>query len=224
MKYFKISQMSVVKEIKEIYSPEELCVLLQKPAMAEQNFMSYRNWVLVNYFIATGNRPRSVSNIKIQDLELNSGYIKLTATKNKRQQLIPLEPRLCAILKEYLKVRQGTPTDYLFCNQYGGHISENGIYHAICKYNKSHDIFKTSLCLFRHTFATLFMIYSHGNIYKLSKRLGHSDTKITENYINDLGILDILTYSGTIRDDILEICYEHMENRGQKKKIVIGKK
>jgi site-specific recombinase XerD len=37
--------------------------------------------------------------------------------------------------------------------------------------------------LLRHTFATNFLIYGLGDVYELSRILGHSDIKITEGYL-----------------------------------------
>ena len=74
----------------------------------------------------------------------------------------------------------------------------------IQRYNKSRGVNKTSVHLFRHTFATMYL-KNGGDIYRLQKLLGHSSIKITEKYLhyttaelqrdyNKLNPLDRLTF------------------------------
>ena len=48
-----------------------------------------------------------------------------------------------------------------------------------------------SVHLLRHTYSSMFM-KSGGNIYALSKILGHSNVSITENYLRSLGVNDFV--------------------------------
>ena len=53
---FKLELVKADKELKETYTDEELALLLKKPDIAKCGFTEYRNWVVVNYLLATGNR------------------------------------------------------------------------------------------------------------------------------------------------------------------------
>lgn len=53
------------------------------------------------------NRSNTVINIKIKDLDLENQLIRLTTTKSRKQQIIPLSTTMCKILGEYLQFRQG---------------------------------------------------------------------------------------------------------------------
>ena len=79
-------------------------------------FSEYRNWVFINYLIATGNRLSTVINIKIGDIDFDNDTIILKKTKNRNQQIIPIANSLKIVLLEYLKYRKGTSEDYLFCS------------------------------------------------------------------------------------------------------------
>lgn len=180
---FKVTLPQATKKLKEIYTDDELKLLLRKPNLKKCGFEEYRNWVIVNYLLGSGQRRRSVINIKIEDIDLNNGIVKLTATKNNKETLLPLSHSLVLILKEYLHYRGGEAGDYLFCTNTGEQFTKNGFYIAIKRYNLSRGVQKTSIHLFRHTFATKW-VRQNGDIVKLQHLLCHSDLKTTQVYLD----------------------------------------
>ena len=150
---FKIAMIKAVKKIKETYTDSELYILLKKPNIKKCQFSEYRNWVFINYLLATGNRVSTVIDIKIGDIDFDNDTIILKKTKNKNQQIIPISNSLKIILLEYLKYRKGASEDYLFCNSMGEKLTKVCISPSIRKYNLSRGVNKTSIHLFRHTFA-----------------------------------------------------------------------
>lgn len=174
------------KSIKNVYTEEELKRLLVKP-QKKDGFTAYKIWVLENYLIGTGNRIGSCLNIKNRDVNLNDSVILLTKTKNHKQQLVPITTSLRNILIDYMHIRGGEPDDYLFCNTYGGKPDRRTFQQMIKDYNNSRGVKKSSAHLFRHTYSTMY-IKNGGDIYRLSKLLGHSGVGITENYIQELPV------------------------------------
>ena len=113
--------------VKETYSDAELMKLLQKPNIRKCNFAEYRNWVIINLLLNNGCRAATIRNILIRDLDLDNRVIYLRHTKNKRAQVIPLCDALCAALREYLRIRGGEGDDFLFPNESGAQLTENGL-------------------------------------------------------------------------------------------------
>ena len=103
---FSIRLIKSDKEVKETYTNEEVEILLKKPNIKKCSFSEYRNWVIINYLIGTGNRLSTVTNLLCGDIDFDNDVIKLTKTKNRRQQLVPLSVTLKGILKEYLIYRK----------------------------------------------------------------------------------------------------------------------
>lgn len=157
-------------KLKETYTDQELEKLLKKPDLKKCGFSEYRNWVLTNFLLGTGQRLSTVSNVKIQDICFDSSVIYLLRTKNRTQLIIPMSETLSVILSEYLKYRKGEPNDYLFCNQYGGKMTNSGIETAIRRYNHSKGVQTTSVHVYRHTFAKTW-IMSGGDMFRLQKLL-----------------------------------------------------
>ena len=168
--------------VKETYSDAELLKLLQKPNIRKCNFAEYRNWVIINLLLNNGCRAATIRNILIRDLDLDNRVIYLRHTKNKRAQVIPLCDALCGILSEYLRIRGGEDDDFLFPNESGSQLTENGLRCSIANYNNKRGVQKTSIHLFRHTFARKYLVDCGGNAFTLQRLLGHSTLDMTKHY------------------------------------------
>lgn len=193
---FKIKVLKGEEAIKDVYSEKELSILLKKPNIRKCNFTEYKIWVFESYLLGTGNRLSSAINIKIKDVYLDEGYVILRHTKNKKQQVVPLSSSLVNAIDEYMEIRGGDADSYLFCSSIGEKADRRTFQELVAKYNRGRGVEKTSIHLFRHTFATLY-IKNGGDIYRLSKLLGHSSVDITEHYIHTLPIELVPKYDDT---------------------------
>lgn len=183
---FKIRLIRAEKKIKETYTDAELTILLKKPDVKKCSFAEYRNWVIINYLLATGNRLETMVNVKIGDIDFDENKIKLLKLKNRKQYIIPLSLQLKKVLREYLMYRKGNPDDYLFCSSYGKQLSKATIQTQIQHYNRSRGVLKTSIHVFRHTFAKNW-IQSGGDMVSLQTILGHSSIEMVKEYVNMFG-------------------------------------
>ena len=170
--------------IKETYSDSELKALLKKPDIRKCTFAEYRNWVIINFLLNSGSRAATIRAIQIRDIDLENNIVYYRHTKNKKAQVIPLCSAMTAVLREYLRVRGGDTTDYLFCTEKGAQLEENALRQTIARYNKRRGVLKTSLHLFRHTFARKYLIDCGGDAFTLQRLLGHSTLDMTKHYCN----------------------------------------
>ena len=183
---FKITLPRVEETIKETYSDFEVQQLIKKPDTKGCSFAEFRNWTMVCYFLATGNRLSTVRSLKIGDVDFSADEILIKKTKNRKQQIIPMSSELKAVLREYLTYRKGSLDDFLFCNIYGDPLSKDGMEGCIIRYNHSRGVTKTSIHLFRHTFAKNW-IMGGGDIFRLQKILGHSTLDMVKQYVAIFG-------------------------------------
>ncbi|UWG98007.1 tyrosine-type recombinase/integrase [Dehalobacter sp. DCM] len=179
----KITLLKGNTKIKEAYTDDELIILLKKPDTKKCSFPEYRTWVIINFFVGTGCRVRTLVNVKIKDIDLESAIIKYSVTKNRRQQIIPITKSLTSILDEYLKYRKGVENDYVFCSETGTKLLETSVSHSVLKYNRKRGVQKTSVHLFRHSFAKNWIL-AGGDIFRLQKILGHQSIEIVKEYVN----------------------------------------
>ena len=168
--------------VKETYSDAELAALLKKPDIRKATFAEYRDWVIINFLLNCGSRAATVRAIQIRDVDLDGGMVFYRHTKNRKAQVIPLCSAMVAILREYLRHRGGEAADYLFCTETGSQLTENGLRQSIARYNVRRGVQKTSIHLFRHTFARKYLIDCGGDAFTLQKLLGHSTLAMTKHY------------------------------------------
>lgn len=168
--------------IKETYTDKELELLLKRPNIHTCKFNEYRDWAIVNLLVNSGCRAGSIRSIQNRDVNLESSVISLRHTKTRKVQVLPLCSAMVAILKDYMLVRKGGETDYLFCNEFGEQLTENGLRCSIADYNRRRGVSKTSIHLFRHTFARKYLVDCGGNAFTLQKLLGHSTLDMTKHY------------------------------------------
>lgn len=171
-------------ELKEPYSDEEMKLLLAKPV--SNNWVEYRNWVMVNYFFSTGQRLSTVLNIKVKDLDLEKSRVRLIWNKDKIQKWMPLSTAIVRVLREYISVSALVDEDYLFPEYEGKKLRNRSAEDSIAEYNKSRGVEKTSIHLFRHTFAKNYIL-AGGNPVKLQKLLNHKTIDVTMKYVNLYG-------------------------------------
>lgn len=184
-------------ELKEVYTKKEIEKLTAKPN--RNDLLAYRDYMIILTMLGTGARSKTLINIKVADVDLEEGFITFNKLKSKKVVRIGLEKKLHRELRAYIaKLKQteneyGIDIEYLFCNQYGEQLKRNGLYRAVSHYNKERGIEKTSLHLFRHTFAKNW-ITSGGDIVTLAKVLNHSELEMVKRYAN--------LYATDVKDEI----------------------
>ena len=167
--------------VKDTYTDAELKRLLKKPNTRVCGFTEYRNWVIINLLLNSGCRAATVRNILIQDVNLSAATITYRHTKNGNIQIVPLCSDMINVLREYLRIRDGKPQEYLFPNENNKPLTESGLRQAIERYNLSRGVTKTSIHLFRHSYAERYL-KNGGNAFNLQKILGHSTLAMTKHY------------------------------------------
>lgn len=171
------------ESVPETYTKEELQKLLKKPNLSKCEFGEYRNWVIINLLVNNGIRAATVRNIQNRDVMLEASVIMCRHTKRRIAQAIPLSPSLIRILSQYMHIRKGKPEDYLFPNLTGEQLTETALRHTIMRYNHARGVEKTSIHMFRHTFARMYLVECGGDALKLQKLLGHTTLQMTQHYV-----------------------------------------
>lgn len=183
MERFPVRMIRADEPIKEPYTADELERLLKAPNKSTCSFAEYRNWVIVNFLLGTGCRASTLINLRIEDIDLSASTVLFRHMKARNQIVAPLTRRLGRLLEEYLGYRNETaPADLLFVSEYGTALSRSTLENAIWSYNHKRGVEKTSIHLFRHTYAKLY-IQAGGDPFRLQKLLGHSDLAMTRKYV-----------------------------------------
>lgn len=181
----KVRYLKPYQEPKRIYTDDEIKKLLEKPNINSCSYATFRNYCIIMMLITTGMRRTSLINIKLDDVDYQQNVIRLTHTKNKQVHYVSMTNSLKSCLKEWLKFRVANNNDYLFTTQEGTQLKASSLTNSIYCYCKSKGIGTTSIHSFRHYYSIKYM-QQGGNIFMLSKLLGHSNIGVTENYLKSL--------------------------------------
>lgn len=181
---FKYPLLKEDESVKEPYTEDELRRLLRKPQ--SNSWAEWRVWAAVNTFLATGIRASTLLAIRIADVDFAQKTIRLTKLKNRKQQIIPLSESLGKVLTNYLKLWEWDSADFLFPTVSNTQMDVHSLESAVRKYNINRGVSKTSLHLFRHTFAKNYVL-AGGGMIQLQAILGHSTLDMTRRYINLYG-------------------------------------
>lgn len=154
----------------------------------------YRDRIILEILYDTAIRRAEISQIKVADMDLESGYIHVTG-KGDKDRVVPLSERVCGLVKNYiLFARQtfikGDDPGHLILNRWGKKMNGNGIWCVVKRYSKMAGL-KSSVTThtFRHTCAT-HMLRNGAPVRHLQEMLGHESLESTQIYtrvtINDL--------------------------------------
>ena len=174
------------KKVKRCYTDEELKTLLEKPNR-NCSEVQYQTWVYINLLISTGLRLSSSLDILVKDIDFKNNVVYVDTTKNNQGLALNLNDDVIKILKKYIQLFRLSADDYLFCKGDNTRMANHTMQCNVARYNRSHGVEKTSIHLFRHTFAKNFYIQTK-DVYTLCQVLGHSNISVTEGYLKDLGV------------------------------------
>lgn len=175
---------------------------------------TYTSRYMILLALVTGLRFSEVIGLAWSDIDFNKQTLTVNRmfdhrTSNEFQKpksetskrTISLDDDTIQWLKKYkLQVQKTYPT-YVFIDKLGGHISNTGVNKALKKACKRAGIQEVTFHKLRHTHCSI-LIYKGINIKYISKRLGHSSTRITYEVYGH--ILDELNEQETIKvNDIM---------------------
>jgi len=181
---FKYPLIREDESVKVPYTNEELQRLLRRPET--DRWTDWRCWAIINTFVATGIRANTLVNIRIKDVDFDQNTIFLQRLKTRKQMFVPMSKALKDVLILYLKLWDWDGDDYLFPTGNNTQLTVHSLQSLVRHYNLTRKVTKTSLHLFRHTFAKNY-IMAGGGMAQLQMILGHSTMDMTRRYVHLYG-------------------------------------
>lgn len=179
----KIKRPRFEKKLPHFFSEEEMLVLLRIPDTEDK--FGIRNRAILELIYSSGLRLMEVAGLKVQDIDLRAGIIRVLGKGNK-ERIIPVGKPAVEAIKSYLGVRSsfGKIQDpkALFLTHTGKAWDSKQLNLILMKYialvaqqqgYSPHSI--------RHSFAT--HLLSHGaDLRAIQEMLGHAKLSTTEIY------------------------------------------
>lgn len=147
---------------------------------------SLRDAAVIEVFFATGARVYEISNIRVENINLNSGLIRIMGKGRKERYIQISNTAVLDILRKYYEENEPEikKSGYFFINNRGKRYTEQSIRLMLKKYTLKAEIQrKITPHMFRHSFAT-YLIEEGVDVSCVQQILGHSSIKTTQIYIH----------------------------------------
>lgn len=146
-----------------------------------------RNRAILEVMYACGLRVSELVGLRISDLSLTEGFVRITG-KGDKQRLVPIGERAMMLMEDYRKgirshmnIKKGQE-DFVFLNRRGSKLSRVMIFTIIRQTAVLAGINKKiSPHTFRHSFAT-HLVEGGADLRAVQEMLGHSSITTTEIY------------------------------------------
>lgn len=172
-------------KLPEVLSIEEIDMLINAIDLSKRE--GQRNRAIIETLYSCGLRVSEACNLKLSDLYLSEGFIKVEG-KGSKQRLVPISDRAIAEIMDYMADRAEIDIkpgheDYLFVSAHlKKRMSRITMFHIIKELVEQTGLKKTiSPHTFRHSFAT-HLLEGGANLRVIQSMLGHEDIGTTEIY------------------------------------------
>ncbi|MFA5056368.1 MAG: tyrosine-type recombinase/integrase [Dehalococcoidia bacterium] len=179
------------RKIIATFSPHQIDSLLSAMNGSAEG---YRNTVIVLTLLDTGLRINELINLKIGNVCIEEGLVKVLGKGNK-ERLVPIGKQIRKLLWRYIHQYRPEPVlpkiDNLFLTQDGRPLTKNRVGTTMKRYGVIAGLsgVRCSPHTLRHTFAINFL-RNDGDVFSLQKILGHSSLEMTRRYC-ELANVDI---------------------------------
>lgn len=173
----------VEKKELSILTPKEVECLLEQPSSSD--LKGQRDKAMLEVLYATGIRVTELISIKVSDVNLNSGYIKVK--KKNKERTIPVGNVALKCLKDYVEnVRplliKTEEEETLFINANGQKMTRQGFWKILKQYKDQAKIDKElTPHTIRHSFA-VHLLQNGAEVKMVQEILGHTDVASTLMY------------------------------------------
>ena len=170
------------------YQIESLLRAMNSPAEG------YRDMVIVLTLLDTGLRVNELIKLKVENVWLEEGLIKVLGKGNK-ERLVPIGTQIRKLLWRYITQHRPEPAqpnlDNLFLNRDGRPLTKNRVASIMKRHGTMAGLtgIRCSPHTLRHTFAINYL-RNGGDVFSLQKILGHSSLEMTKRYC-ELANVDI---------------------------------
>lgn len=155
---------------------------------AFEGCLGLRDRSMIELMYATGLRVSELVALKLNDVNLQGGYV-LAFGKGSKERMVPIGQVALKLLEEYLRearpqILKGKASKYLFVTNRGSALSRQSFWQNLKRYAKKQGMTRhLSPHVLRHSFAT-HLLEGGADLRAVQVMLGHADISTTEIYTN----------------------------------------
>lgn len=166
------------KKLPQFLTLNEMEKILQVPDAKQAE--GIRDRALLELLYATGMRVSEIAHLRMDDLNLESGFLKCCG-KGEKERIVPLGRAASDALKNYFKKKRKVG-EFVFSGSKGKSLTRQRIWQLIRQYSRLAGIQKKiTPHTFRHSFAT-HLLERGADLRIVQELLGHADISTTQIY------------------------------------------
>ena len=172
----------------EFLTPDEVGALLAAPNL--NSWAGRRDRALLLLAVQTGLRAAELLGLRCQDIVLGHGAHVCCLGKGRKLRCTPLRKDTVALLRAWLRERQGEPSDPAFPNAHGSALSHDGLQYLLAKHLATARCHCPSLDhkhvtphVLRHT-AAMDLLQHGADRSTIALWLGHESIETTAIYLH----------------------------------------
>lgn len=172
------------KRLPRVLTVSEVERLLAQPDSSQP--AGLRDRAMLELLYATGIRVSELVSLNVEDVNLETGYIRCTG-KGSKERIVPLGSLAIQWVQEYLqsgrpKLVKDRDEKALFVNHHGNRLTRQGFWKIVKKYAEDARIDKEiTPHTLRHSFAT-HLLENGADLRSVQEMLGHADISTTQIY------------------------------------------
>ena len=172
------------KRIPDVLTSSEIEAMID--ASKGRGWQAIRDKAILELFYASGMRVSELSNLKLENLDLEIGFVRCIGKGNK-ERIIPIGRRAREATANYcenvrVKLAKNALPVQLFLSRLGKKISRQSIWKIIKQHAKKANIKKEiKPHTLRHSFAT-HLLENGADLRSVQEMLGHADISTTQIY------------------------------------------
>ena len=176
------------KKVRPAFSDGQLQMVIDSLDLSTEQ--GFRDYIILILLTNTGLRRSEVASLRVEDVQAD--YIRVSG-KGVKERRVGISPDLSTLLWKYMhKYRHPCKPDesVLFLatgwGNAGSPFGRGGMGALMNRLKKTTGIddVRLSAHTFRHTFAKMYL-QEGGDLFSLSRELGHSDVRTTQRYLED---------------------------------------
>jgi len=146
-----------------------------------------RNVAMLLTFLDAGPRLEELCLLPLENAHIEEGYLKIMG-KGKKERVVPFGSNTKKALWRYvIHFRPevvSSSGDYLFLTLEGNPLSTNAVKLLFKRWGRRAGVPRVHAHLCRHTFATNFLLYNCGDVFRLQLILGHTTLNMVSHYVH----------------------------------------
>ncbi len=150
--------------------------------------LDIRNKAILCVFLDTGLRVSELTNLTIDDVNMDDGSILVRCGKGGKQRIVRIGNKAQKSLWRYVTLYRRGNSNRLFLNRCGEPLALIGVKIMIKRLGDKAKV-KVHPHQLRHTFAISFL-RAGGDVFSLQYLLGHSTLAMTQRYLRSLNVSD----------------------------------